>query len=209
MSFPYSTFAPMVAVKLPKAVPEQIMAYAIREACRRFAIESKIWVEELAAINVVADQQDYDLSHVAAVVGPPAVAASGIPANSEAIRLDSVKVDDAEWSVSYRQLNHGNILHFLDNCAPATASTGGLVVTAVVVPELVDDALPDEYCSRWRTGIVAAAVAFLAGMKKRPYSDMETAAIHEGVFIDEVSSARFKELTGGNKAEVYMRPAIL
>jgi len=199
----------MVGVRLPKDVPPAVLTYAIQEACRRFASESKIWSTELEPIDIVADQQDYDLSYVAAVVGPPAVAASGIPENSEAIRLDSVKVDDAEWSVPYRKLNPGNILHFEEHYAPATASTDGLVVKVVVVPQLVDDALSAEYCSRWRVGIVAAAVALLAGTRNRPYADQVTAAEQEAIFWDEVSKARYNAETGGNKAELFMRPVVL
>ena len=185
----------MVAVKLPKGVPSEALTYAIQEACRRFANESRVWRSELAAIDVVADQEEYDLS-------------DSIPDNSEIVRFDSVKVDDGEWPIAHRRLDPGNILHFDENYAPTEASTGGLEVEVIVVPELVDDALPDGICSLWRDGIVAAAVSALAGTENRPYTDPRTAAKYELIFLYEVSQARYANETGGNKAEVFMRPVV-
>jgi hypothetical protein len=73
----------------------------------------------------------------------------------------------------------------------------------------VEDALPAAICSRWRIGIVAAAVAFFAGTPGRPYTDIKTAADHELVFLNEVSNARYGQLTGSNKADVFMRPVLI
>lgn len=185
----------MVAVKLPKDVPPVVMAYTIQEACRRFTDESRVWTSELAAIDVVADQEDYNLT-------------DSLPDNSEVVRFDSVKIDGGEWPIAHRRLDAGNILHFDENYAPSEASTDGLVATVVLVPKLVDDALPDALCSRWRDGIIAAAVSALAGTKNRPYTDSQTEDKYESIFQHETSKARYAKETGGNKAELFMRPVL-
>lgn len=202
----YAELHPLVVPRLRGGVPPGVLALEIQQAARRFCKESWTWRSELTAIDVVADQREYSLAYVAAVVGPPAVAASGIPDKSDIVAIDWVKVDDALWPVSHYELYQGATLRFAEDYAPTEASTDGLEVKVVLAPRLEDDAMPGWLLNQWHAAVANAAIAAISAAPNKPYFDELTAARHEQMYQDDLSRAKWSNETGHVRGDVFVKP---
>ena len=167
--------------ELPKC-PRALQMEHIRNAVRHFCRQTGIWESELTAIDVVADQQEYDLS-------------AAIPEDTEILRMVSVKIDGAERNLNYYDLTSGPMLRWNTNHIPSSASTGGLVITVTLMPLFEDDTLPDNLLTRWSEAITYYARHSLMAMPGEPWSRPDKAAYYLEKYQDDESSA---------KGETYM-----
>jgi len=137
----YAELMPYLVPELPGAHTPQILR-AIREGVREFCLVTGAWWKDLDAIDIVADQQEYDL-------------AASLPSDSDIAALRWVKVDDAIQDPTHFILSESATLRWRDNYIPARAITDGLKVSVTLLPALADDALAEWVLTRWYRGIVS------------------------------------------------------
>jgi len=158
----YTGFVPSMAVRLPDCSPDMLQQ-ALWLAGRDFCLESESYLQELTAIDSVADQKEYTLT---------------IPDDFDALRVFEVRVL-SEYDVTnslkgvvqdaskYDFHVKTGVLEFF--VAPfQEIITGGLVVELVLAPyeDENDTQLDFEWIRRWGTYIKAGAFEHLFSMPK-------------------------------------------
>jgi hypothetical protein len=134
--------------------------HALQDAGREFCNLTEAWFENLASINIVADQHTYTL-------------ATDYPARFKRVKsihiLSSTDVTNGKegqlMDATYYKLVLPSTLKFAVNHTPATAVTGGLVVEVVFVPDMGSTELPAWLMSRWGDGIIGKAMYELLKVK--------------------------------------------
>ena len=157
----------------PKPVAQRAIARAARTLCRR----TGIWRKELDPLDVAADQSTFYL-------------VSLLPEHATILRLLTVEISDVVQDVSAYRLEDGDTLVFEDGYEPAAAATAGLVVTVRLLPDLVQDVLPQDLVIRWRDAIVELALADLFAMGGTPWGDAALLALHDAEATRQIGEAR-------------------
>jgi len=126
---------------------------ALQDAGREFCNLSEAWYENLASINIVADQQSYTLS-TNYQARFKRIKAVHILSSTDVANGDEGQLMD----VSYYKLVLPKTLKFDVNHTPSTAVTGGLVVEVVLVPNMASNELPAWVIDRWAEAIIGKAM---------------------------------------------------
>jgi hypothetical protein len=166
----YEALYPALLQKLPAGVEPQFLLAALRDSARRFCDETKVWREDIGPFNVVADQAAYTLTtqwnaSIDRVLEVLLNTAEGVT-DGERGALQNLH------GVSFDPLS--NILTF--DSAPTAAVTNGLLVRAVLVPNMLSDEIAELLINRYADGILAGAALYLAGSKAFAAYDEATAA---------------------------------
>ena len=151
----YSQIMPYLIPELPGVVAG-VLSNAIREAAREFCSETGVWWKDLTAIDVVADQQEYDMAEL-------------LPDNSEISFIRWIKLSDSVQDPSTFTLYESATLQFGDDYIPETAVTDGLEVSVSLVPELADNAMAGYILTRWYKAVIAWACVSLMSDQSKPY----------------------------------------
>jgi len=196
----YAGFLPSIRPRV-NGVDPNIASDTIRMVCRRFCHDSGVYIVDLDAVDLVADQQQYNMSTDADFA---------LPALTEIERIYQVKIDNILQNTVNYSLYQDYILRWNDDAIPASDSATsseltGLKVSVVLVPARgEDDALPDWFLSRWQEGIVEGVLAELFASKGMPYYDPALAVFHDNKYETEVSAAKAYQLTSGRTVGLIM-----
>ncbi len=185
----YAELKPLIVGRLPGNVPPGLLALSIQGACRKFCSDTWYWSQTLADIDIVADQQDYDLSSL-------------IPENSEIETISTVKIDGGIVDVNHIELYQLSILRFKDNYIPSKSSTGGLSVKVILKPSMVDDALPEWIVTQWQEAISYASLVDITSIPNRSSTDLNASAEYRLRYEREVSRAKTAGKTGNIDADI-------
>ena len=153
----YSQLMPYITPELP-GVHTGVLLNAIREAAREFCADTGIWVQDLAATDVVAGTQSYELSAL-------------LPTKSEIHAINWVKINGGVQNPYNFSLDQASTLKFGDEYIPTVSTTGGLKVSVMLIPTLVDDALPSYILTRWYKAVIAWACVSLMSDPLKPYGN--------------------------------------
>ena len=144
------------------APPTNTVLDALRSAWFQLLNESEVWVEELDAIDAVADQASYTLTHADGIV----------------VRISKVTINDGIVSPTAYKMTGTSTLTFEDDYIPAESDADAIVVEVVLVPDINEEDGPEWVMNRLFDGIVHGARSYLYDMPHRPWTrDANMAAI--------------------------------
>jgi len=176
----YDDLYPTIKARVPN-IDDPNVEDAVRQAAREFCEQSGVWRKELEDIDVVADQQDYDLSSTT-----PA-----IPDNTEIRSIVWVKLSGAVQSTRTYELYEGATLRFGSSHIPGYSKTDGMDIKLALMPDrLTEDVLPGWFITRWQTGLIAGARMFLAGDPGLRCYNVASRDRETAIFDREVARAR-------------------
>ena len=170
----------------------EIAINALRNAC--IELYRKSWIKriELAPIEVVIGQNEYELPLEAGsqIVGI-------VSAYKDEKKLDPISEDmfnryPYDWTTQT-----GEITGYLQTAANLLAvyripdKTGIIKVTAIVAPTRDSDSIDQDVYDMYSEGIAAGAKARVMAMPKRPYTDAVASAMYRGQFTEVLSQAKW------------------
>ena len=186
----YSSLYASVQDELPGRVPTGTMIRACRKAVRRFCDKSEEMTKDLTAINLVAEQDEYLLTP---------------PTDTIILRIRELRVNTTEGVTNGDEGELIHPSHYLLNpetgkveldWEPAESVTSGLTVRVVLAPDLDGATAFTWFMDRWADGLVACAVAELAAMPRKPWSDRSTAERFHRRFLNELGKAKSERFRG-------------
>ena len=139
---------------------------ALRRATRLFFQRTECWQYALDAIDIVAEQKEYDI----------------IPdRNAIVVRILEVRILSEEEVSSglegrilagqFYEFTPPSTLLLNDQIKPHSAVTGGLLVKAVLLPNLEANEVDEQVFNRYGEAIIAKAIYDLKGELNKPWSD--------------------------------------
>jgi hypothetical protein len=181
---------------LPATMVDQYVLDIFRDVCER----ADCWRYELAPIDIVADQQDYELDDW--------------PSCAELVRILKVELSGAELDVDQDEYtlatdaedqdNPKSTVRLADFVIPAADESGGLIVTVALRPKLTAtqtcDQLFRDYYRVVRDG-VAATVLAQAG---KPWSDANSARHYQREYEAGIATVRWEILRGSTSKDLTM-----
>ena len=185
----YAELLPLIAPHLPAGVPDGLLSIAIQDGCRRFCDDSWYWRKTLVDFDVVADQQDYDLS-------------SYLPENTEIVGIEFVEVDGGAYNPNSFGLYELATLRFVEDKEPTHAYTDGMSVRVVLKPQAVDDALESYVVQQWQEAIRWAVIADLTSMPNKPYTDAGVYSVSEDRYQKQLSKAKQIKITNHVEGDI-------
>mgnify|MGYP001586202431 FL=1 len=172
-----------VALDVPGCLSPTIQRTLIR-VCRDFLYKSKAWQENLALIDVVAEQEDYTLK---------------VPYNAVIMNISGLKVRNDnthefettdEYPQAYYTYVPENILRFVSaSFAPQIAVTEGMKVSVVLIPEFNAHNMPNWIIERYAEGFVAGAKAEIMMSPGKPYTNPQLAVYNKQIFYSYLTRA--------------------
>lgn len=208
-----SAWYPDILAQIPSiAVPS--MNDAIRKACRKFCKESWIWRYTLDLIDVEADTSEYTLTiPVALYADLVAIPKDGVKykedgEDEEAFNDLTCTSEDELDSISsaWRYETHPNPSKFyVDNVdkdlhlvpEPEDASTEGLEVTVILMPDNTCTTVPDFLFDDYQDTITAGALEDLLNRRSTEGYDPNLAQKYGLDFRNGYNDAKLKRFTGG------------
>lgn len=184
---PWSSFYGEVMPELP-GCPAPMVDNALRNAAVRLLRTSKIQVEKLVAVDVVAGQGTYTL----AAPSPDTTISGADEVRLGGVELDPITQDQAPSISSNWRTDSGTPRAYLQPTplslilvpVPATDLAGGLEVWAAVEPSATASGVEAWVFERFREEIAAGAKARLMAQPKKDWSDPNMAAYYQGLFDD-------------------------
>lgn len=186
----FSDLIDMMLVELP-GCPAALLTQHLQQAARKFCIDTEAYLEELAAIDLVAEDVTYTLT--------PAHTGCEIRRIKEVwIRTEEDVDDDLDGTLQafdkYEFEPQTNVLTLDDSIEPQEAVTDGLVVKVVLVPFLKSDiaatAVSDDFLNVWAEPIMARALFTLKRMSRKSWSDPQGAMVNLQEYNDGVTRAK-------------------
>ena len=181
---------------------------AIRNAAIEFFGRSWTWRADHPAIDAVANQAAYPyaLTNGQKVAMPLAVWYDGKPLTAKTQgELESMYAD---WRSQV-----GTPLYYLQEGyealmlvpKPAASLTGAIELKVAVQPSRDSADLPDEMWENCLDAIASGAKARLFAMKKKPWTDPQRAAYHQGLFDRAVAAAKSSATRGRVRSRARVR----
>jgi hypothetical protein len=143
--------------------PQPIMKIHLREAAVDFFRRTGLWQEDLAAIDSVEDQEDYDLDH---------------DNDADILRARAVTVDETPWAYAVDTITDTVRL----TPAPNEALLP-IVASVTFAPRESNDTYPDALLSRWRMALVSGTKAALYGLAGMPYANERRALLEDAKYL--------------------------
>jgi hypothetical protein len=168
-----------------KNYSREATVFALQDSGREFCNRSECWFENLTAIDIVANQQNYTMSF-------------DYPAQIKRIKsvhiLSATEVTNGDEGTliapNLYSLVLPQTLKFKADHEPRTAVTGGLVVEVVFTPDMGANEIAEWVVSRWSEGIIGKA---MHGLLK--VSDPRTAAVYLNDFNSKLGEAMADSIT--------------
>jgi len=188
----YSDLYPAIIGRLPATPPAHVLLQAVQWTVRAFLKDALAWCEKLAAIDTVADEDEYDLT--------PAEGSTHDIHQIETVwlRTEQDVTDELDGSVQDLSLIEfdpsTDVLKLPTKATEAVED--GLVVRVVKLPHYNATSTAAWVMKRYFDGFVAGAVAYLAKQKGRPWHDGEAARMADRELSSERARAtqdRFTE----------------
>jgi len=195
----YAGFLPSIQPHVPGVDPN-IATDTIRNACRQFCRDSGAYAVDLNAVDLVADQQEYDMSE----------AAYGMPDNTEPIRITWIKINNLVQDINSYRLYQTYVLRWHDDAIPSTDITTsseltGLKIRVVLIPDRIeDDVLPTWFLNKWQDAIIHGTLTLMFASKGMPYSDAAQATYHSNLYEEEVSKGKLWQILEGRTGTMVM-----
>lgn len=174
--------------------PNSLVIRAIRKAADRFCSSSQVWREDIAAIDITINVDEYTIS---------------APANTRIVGILSLMYDeqeiskkteewldanDAGWRVPsvgtpYYMVNYAPDKIKL-NRLPSETIVGGIIPRVILKPDRVTTVIDDLIYNDWFEAIEHGALQRLMAMPNRDWSDIQLATYHGRHFLHQIQRAK-------------------
>lgn len=212
---------PNITKHIPN-IPAPDINNAVRDACRKFCVETWIWKNTLALINVVASTSAYDLTIPAALYAElVAVPNDGVryKQNGEATTQfspltctseDELDAESGNWRY---ETSPQPTRFYVDNIdkkvnlvyTPEDASASGLEVSVILKPSKTALTVPDFLHDDYEDVIEAGALEDLLNRKNRSFYDPQEAGRHGSRFRAGYNEAKMKRFTGATNKPMSIK----
>lgn len=174
--------------------PDPVIEAAIRAAVIEFCEKTEIWQVELDPVSAVAGQYAYDLE------APQGSAVRRILTitDEQGYALEPVTSGMLDQrSPNWREvpgrptfyIKRDEELQIWLAPPPATARVNAYLIRAVLVPTITSTSCSNVVMNNFRDTIVNGAIARLLSMPDKDWSNFKTAAVHFGLFRDQLVEA--------------------
>ena len=186
----YDGLYPSITPYLPGCTIPMILR-EMKDLVIEFCRESECFKEELAAMDVVANQASYAL----------------VPSWDATIQaIDSVKVENVEQPDNYYELDQDMTLTFRDRWIPAKAATAGLKVKVTLLPTYDHEQIDPVLLNRYHEGIAAGTKGRLMLMPKKKWSDPQSGMLAMQKYEEVKAQAIRHKYTGQkNRKQMMVR----
>lgn len=186
-AFHFSDLLPVMVSDLT-ACPEPVMLQAIREAARRFALDTEAWIVKMRPMDIVGKQQRYTLAP---------------DFDGEIRRVAEVRQNTADGAVNgldgsltapwAYHLEQPSDLVFVNQMIPQVSVVNGLEVKVALAPfiQSQDSALDWEGCFNvWADALTYHARMSLCLKPGKPWSNPKLGAYFQSLYDREVGRAK-------------------
>lgn len=197
----WADFLPLLAPHLP-GCPDPSLKLYLASAASDFFARSYIWRDEIDAIFVAPRVIEYDLSADTGLVEDViSVVYGGASLERTDLRLlPSEKLSDTGEPRQYWVQADNTIRIY-----PIPEKATPLKVYAVLKPNRTGTGVEDWIYETWADTIVSGAIAQLAMIPNKEWTDVSLAGMHKGLFERAITNARIRDFRGV-KLSVRQRP---
>jgi len=179
-----------IMLRISRCPPSYILA-ALRQVAVTFFRDTEVWRKELAAQDITGGEATYTLA-------PGVGTGSNVP---DIWRILTVKISDgiipaAQYNFDLQDdgvapaENYNYKLVFLEDYVPTGDITDGLAVTVVLVPNLSTGWCEPFILQQWGQALIHGTLAFLFGLRSRPWGDVVEAAEYADMYEKDKVVAR-------------------
>jgi hypothetical protein len=205
---------PVTSVSLdlwfPEVVPTAIQApnvvirRQLADACRDFCKRTMLWTYELPAIDVVANEPEYDLVTTGAeIVGADRAKFDGKtinPVAETALDEDDTQTDMNSWRTQTTDIPERFFITFEKKIRlvyiPDADLAGGLVAWAILQPLITATDVPAFLWENFKDMIMDGAKYRLLSIQDMPWTDMKLAVGFGQSYEFQMTKAKQKKFTG-------------
>ena len=183
----YADLLPLLVADLP-GCPENVIVQALRQAARKFCIDSEAWVADAPVLSVVADQQSYTLTPTW---------------GADIRRIVEVRINTADGVTNHRigrllpaycyHFAQPSTLVFEENYIPNIGVTNALNIKYALVPQLLgaDNGIDwNGFFIPWMDGLCDRARADLMLMPTKVWSNVKLGTYFDGQYWKSVNRAK-------------------
>ena len=175
----YESFYPFITDTIVEASPDDILR-AMQMSMRVFAVDTEFFKEEYT-LDLVGGQTVYNLESIY---------------DAKNYRVLTITVDDAAISNAQYTLSlSGRILTLTDE--PSNDVTDGLVVNAVIRPDLTCIELDEDQMEVWAEAIISLTKMTLHAQPRKPWSDPVEAGYQKEEYEGYVELISQQNITQG------------
>lgn len=181
----------------------------LRAMVRDFCKRTSVWRQDLAAINLVANQASYTLVTPA---DSEVVRVTALKAASELLWVDTDRQTDGDepkyqrGEPPFTQSTDLSQITLITDEVPAASLAGGLVVTVALRPTDTAATLPDFLLTEYLEAIRLGTLSRLMRMGgKKPWSDRVLAADYDTRFNALVNHAAYQGSVGNTRKSLRVK----
>lgn len=200
---PLSSFLPRIMPQVPSC-PEPLVESMVRESAITFCERTRFWRQDLAPMNVVANQADYTLSLPAdtALVQPLRVLVEDVPLEPKTPAMLDVEV--AEWQT----MTGRPFCYYLKDMrrtltlvyTPDQPIANGLRVSVALKPSQTASTVEQAFLEEAWEHVAAGALAILYAMPLKPWTNTRKADEQRALFERAIAGYNVEAATGSVKA---------
>lgn len=197
----WNDFLPLITPYVPSC-PDTVIKTYLPIAAADFFARTYLWRDDIDAIYLAPNQIEYDLDAEAEVEDVLAVVYKSQPLTRTDLRLiPAERRGETGDPHSYWVQADKTIRVF-----PTPEERGKLSVTAVLKPSRVGTGVEDWVYETWADTLVSGAVARLASIPGKTWTDTGLAGLHKSLFEKAIIDARIRDFRGV-RLSVKQRPA--
>jgi hypothetical protein len=196
----WDDFLPLITPHLPGCPNASIKTY-LALASRDFFTKTYLWQDDIDAIYLAPNQVEYDLDAETEVEDVLAVVLDEQQLDRTEFRLIPFERRDEVGAPRMYWVHQDQTIRVF----PTPDKSATLKVSAVLKPARNATGVHDWIYATWADVIVSGAVAQLAMMPGKEWSDMSLAAMHKGLYEQAVVKTRIRS-SRGVQLTVRQRP---
>ena len=184
--------------------PNPVILRHLADTCRDFCKRTMLWTKELPAIDVVANEPEYQMTYATAeIVGADRATFAGkkITAVSEtALDEDDTQTNVNTWRTQTTDIPERFFVTIDKKVRlvyiPDADLTGGLVAWAILQPLITATEVPAFIWENFKDMITDGAKSRLLSIQDMPWTDMKLAAGFGSSYEFQMIKAQQKKFTG-------------
>lgn len=193
MSVAYDAFLQDI-LPFARNCPDPVIENAIRGATIEFCEKTEIWQVELDPVSAVAGQYAYDLeAPLGSAVRRILTITDELGYSLEPVTSGLLDQRNPDWRVTPSRpqfyIKRDEELQIWLAPPPANSRTNAYLIRAILVPTISSSSCSNVVMNNFRDTIVNGAIARLLSMPDKDWSNFKTAAVHFGLFRDQLVEA--------------------
>lgn len=198
----WDDFLPLIIPHLPGCPNDSIKRYLALSA-RDFFTKTYLWQDDIDAIYLAPNQVEYDLDAHAEVEDVLAVVLDNEQLDRTEFRLIPFERRDERGQPRMYWIHSDRTIRVF----PTPDRRNVMKVSAVLKPARNATGVEDWIYETWADTIVSGAIAQLAVMPAKEWTDVQLAAMHKGMFEQDITNTRIRD-SRGVQLMVRQRPFV-